>query len=715
MHSWRHTCYTCKRCGSHGAWYTYLREAEDPKFPSTRSIEFSPLLRKLLSAMALFERIPLEIEREIVSYLYKPRLVPRDTRVRNSPDLLNLIKCNSKLHDRYISYLYDELRFFFPRGIRNLYPPESNYHFSQRYDFKLGTFSKMGLNLVRSFSLITRDSASTGNYEQAEDELTEELYEALLLPMSRNNILARLQAEGKTPSYMPEILNNMSPNLVYLSMDIDGTTGGNLTAQDFNHLRFQSLQRIRLMIKPSLRNAQIAYSILKAAPELVEVDLDFLSFREPRVYFDDDDEYQEPPSDLDRKRDPETYFIECSALSGLSKLQRLSICYADCGGLLSSVRFENLKDISLKYCRNWDALAKYTTNNKLRLKHLHISAQPIEIQGIKSFLDDGLEPGLETLIVTIDTIPDGNTFFSNLRKHERRNESIYFLKKESVLKHESTLRNIGFNVALGREDGWWEPKSLTRYISVLPYLPNIRAMLENSPNMRELSLVVPILCVRDDLSEIEVDSFRNLRLETIEVLYLIPTSWPTRVHLEGTDGACSESSVQWVIIDFLEAAFQHYTERPRLKYVVFGLHTHRLPPFEYKVEWVDGVSQMEKVLQEDPKYYDEHGHRDKYAKPRDSAGTWRLETLDYKDYPEETNVKLYHREWLEETHRKRLRREKAQVYPIKWNPHLSEADVAKEITLGGPKAFPFKLYSAQFRDDDMYGEMSLSGLGLPMY
>ncbi|KAF3129376.1 hypothetical protein TWF594_010991 [Orbilia oligospora] len=667
--------------------------------------------------MALFERIPLEIEREIVSYLYKPRLVPRDTRVRNSPDLLNLIKCNSKLHDRYISYLYDELRFFFPRGIRNLYPPESDYHFSQRYDFKLGTFSKMGLNSVRSFSLITRDSASTGNYEQAEDELTEEFYEALLLPMSRNNILARLQhhrAEGKTPSYMPEILNNMSPNLVYLSMDIDGTIGGNLTAQDFNHLRFQSLQKIRLMIKPSLRNAQIAYSLLKAAPELVEVDLDFLSFRGPRVYFDD--EYEEPPSDLDRKRDPQTYFIECSALSGLSKLQSLSICYADCGGLLSSVRFENLKDISLKYCRNWDALAKYTTNNKLRLKHLHISAQPIEIQGIKSFLDDGLEPGLETLIVTIDTIPDGNTFFSNLRKHERRNESIYFLKKESVLKHGSTLRNIGFNVALGREDGWWEPKSLTRYISVLPYLPNIRAMLENSPNMRELSLVVPIMCVRDDLSEIEVDSFRNLRLETIEVLYLIPTSWPTCVHEEGTDGACPESGARWVIIDFLEAAFQHYTERPRLKYVVFGLHTHRLPPFEYKVEWVDGVSQVEKLLQEDPKYYDEHRYRDKYAKPRDSAGTWRLETLDYKDYPEETNVELYHREWLEETQRKRLRRKKAQVYPIKWNPHLSEADVAKEITLGGPKAFPFKLYSAQFRDDDdMYGEMSLSGLGLPMY
>ncbi|KAF3316918.1 hypothetical protein TWF173_000922 [Orbilia oligospora] len=641
--------------------------------------------------MALFERVPLEIEREIVSYLHKPRLVPRDTRVRNSPDLLNLIKCNSKLHDRYISYLYDELRFFFPRGIRNLYPPESDYHFSQ--------------------------SAVRTGYEHArdpEDELTKELYEALFLPISRNNILARFQAEGKTPSYMPEILNNMSSNLVYLSMDIDGTLDGNLTAQDFSHLRFQSLQKIRLMVKPSLRNAQIAYSLLKAAPELVEVDLDFLSFLEPRM--DSRHEYEEPSSDLDRKRDPETYFIECSALSGLSKLQRLSICYADCGDLLSSIIFENLKDISLKYCRNWDALAKYATNNKLRLKHLHISAQPIEIQGIKSFLDDGLEPGLETLIVTIDTIPDGNTFFSNLRKHERRNESIYFLKKESILKHGSTLRNIGFNVALGREDGYWEPKSLTRYITVLPYLQNIRAMLENSPNMRELSLVVPMMCVRDDLSEIEIDSFRNLRLETIEVLYLIPTSWPLCVHYEGTDGGCPESGVQWVIIDFLEAAFQHCTERPRLKYVVSGLHTHFRPPYEYKVEWVDGVSQEERLLQKEPEYYDEHSHRDRYAKPSDSAGAWRLETLDSKDYPEETNVKLYHREWLEETQRKRLRRKKAQVYPVKWNPHISGANVAKEITLGGPKAFPFKLYSAQFKnDDDIYGEISLSGLGLPMY
>ncbi|KAF3203638.1 hypothetical protein TWF679_010169 [Orbilia oligospora] len=672
--------------------------------------------------MALFERIPLEIEREIVSYLYRPRLLPRDTAVRNSPDLLNLIKCNSKLHNRYISYLYDELRFFFPCGIRDLYPPESNYNPRERYDFKLGSrsFSKMGLDSVRSFSLITRDSAVRTGYEHArdpEDEFTKVLYEAVFLPMSRNNILARLQhhrAEGKTPSYMPEILDNMSPNLVYLSIDVDGTVDGNLTAQDFDHLRFQSLQKIRLMIKPSLRNVQIAYSLLKAAPELLEVDLDFLSFLPGRVH--SEDRYKHPSSDLDRKRDPETYFLECSALSGLSKLQRLSICYVDCGDLLASVKFENLADVSLKYCRNWDALAKHATNKKLRLKHLHISAEPSEIQGIKSFLDDGLEPGLETLIVTIGTIPDGNTFFSNLRKQESRNESIYFLKKESILKHGSTLRNIGFNVALGREDGYWEPESLTRYISVLPYLANIRTMLESSPKMRELSLVVPIMCVRDDLSEIEVDSFRNLRLETIEVLYLIPTSWPVCVHEDGTDGACPESGVRWVIIDFLEAAFQHYTERPKLRYVVFGLHSHMRPPFEYKVEWVDGVSQVEKLLQEDPDYYDEHRYRDQYAKPRDSAGTWRLETLDYEDYPEETNVELYHREWLEETQRKRLRRKKAQVYPIKWNPHLSEADVAKEITLGGPKAFPFKLYSAQFRDDDdMYGEISLSGLGLPMY
>ncbi|KAF3173566.1 hypothetical protein TWF788_008940 [Orbilia oligospora] len=492
--------------------------------------------------MALFERIPLEIEREIVSYLYRPRLLPRDTAVRNSPDLLNLIKCNSKLHNRYISYLYDELRFFFPCGIRDLYPPESNYNPRERYDFKLGSrsFSKMGLDSVRSFSLITRDSAVRTGYEHArdpEDEFTKVLYEAVFLPMSRNNILARLQhhrAEGKTPSYMPEILDNMSPNLVYLSIDVDGTVDGNLTAQDFDHLRFQSLQKIRLMIKPSLRNVQIAYSLLKAAPELLEVDLDFLSFLPGRVH--SEDRYKHPSSDLDRKRDPETYFLECSALSGLSKLQRLIICYVDCGDLLASVKFENLADVSLKYCRNWDALAKHATNKKLRLKHLHISAEPSEIQGIKSFLDGGLEPG------------------------------------------------------------------------------------------------------------------------------------------------------------------------------------HMRPPFEYKVEWVDGVSQVEKLLQEDPDYYDEHRYRDQYAKPRDSAGTWRLETLDYEDYPEETNVELYHREWLEETQRKRLRRKKAQVYPVKWNPHLSEADVAKEITLGGPKAFPFKLYSAQFRDDDdMYGEISLSGLGLPMY
>ncbi|KAK6330053.1 hypothetical protein TWF718_003481 [Orbilia javanica] len=663
----------------------------------------------------LLERLPLELSEDIISYLSKA-------------DLVNLIKCNSKLYGRYISHLYSDLQFYCPSGISGLYgiqdipyrdspTPEADNPDDQDDStsessgpispperpnvLKIGPFSEKALNSVRSFSIITRDEAVISGYEHArdpEDEFTKILYDLFLLPISRNGIAERFQwhrAEAKTPSFMPELLHNMSPTLVSLSLDIDGTAD-NLTAEDFSYIHFGSLQKIRLMIKPSLRNVQTAYVLLKAAPELIDVDLDFTSFLRPPIHSGKRDEYGEPIAELvdpngpDHKRDPESFFLECSALSGLSKLQRLGICYIDCQDLLSSVKLENLKDVTLRYCRNWEAMTKYAAANKqLHLEHIHISAHATEILAIKAFLENGIAPGLQTMMVMIHMIDETNAVLTKLRKSQSREESIYFLPKDAVLKHSATLRNFAFYVAMGRDDGHWEPECLTRYTSALPYLLNIR---------------------EDDMYEIEVDSFRNLRLDTVEVLYLIPNSWPHFVYYYCTDGGPSGHGVQWMVIDFLEAAFQHCTDRPKLQYVVFGLENHKLSPYEYKVEWIEGRTQDEED-RKDPEYCE----RDGYSYHNVVTGTWSYEVLSYEKNPEETNVELFHRSWMEKTRAQRLRRARDKVFPVKWNPHLREVDVAKEITHGGPKSKPFRLYSAQFQDDDWPARISLLGRGLPMY
>ncbi|KAF3078614.1 hypothetical protein TWF569_000203 [Orbilia oligospora] len=652
------------------------------------------------------ERIPLEIEQEVLGYL-------------NKSDILNLVKCNSQLHDHFVSYLYAEILLYFPDGLYGVMWKRDKYYRPTEKS-ALYPYSQRGLSFVRHFSIITRDTAvRTGNPEarNVEDDLTKELYTKVLLPISRNDVFTRFQwhrADGKTPSFMPQILEN-SRNLVSLSIDLNVTSAG-VRGQSYDKVQLPSLQKIRLMIKRTEKAVKAACTLLAAAPGLIDVDLDFLEYQEePTMKSANDQEFNVSGSKKRRDSpDPEEDSVtsfDYSVLAKLPHLQRLGVSEADCGEIMSSIKIGNLKDITFRSCSNWKALAEYAIKQRLRLKHLHISAVPAELPAIKSFLDNGLEPGLETLIVTIHTIDEDNTFFLTLRKEESRHDSIYFLKKKSIMKHTATLRSIAFYVAIGRDDIEEEPDAVIRYISVLPYLPNIREMLNNSRNMRELSLVVPVLCARDYMYEIEVDSLRGLRLDTIEVLYLIPTSWPEFVCFNGTDYCCPEDGVRLVIIDFLEAAFQHYTQRPKLKYVIFGLQNQALAPSEYKIEWLEGITQQEKDM-EGP------GNRDQYLEPADRDGTWIQEVLSYNEYPEETNVELFHHDWMVETCKKRVRRKKAGVYPIQWNPHLHEADIAKDITHGGPKGIPFRLYSAQYQKEEelsSWEDSSLIGNGLSMY
>ncbi|KAK6498333.1 hypothetical protein TWF481_010924 [Arthrobotrys musiformis] len=654
----------------------------------------------------LLERIPPEIVQEVLGYLGKS-------------DIINLMQCNSHLHDRYIGHVYEEILIYAAEGLNRIVWREDRP--KAKPDDIFACHSKRGLAFVRHFSVITRGDAARTGYDWArksEDEFTEKAYGSILVPIAKNGVLARFQwhrAEGKTPSFMPEVLGYMSQSLVSLSMDVDGTSDGCLTAEDFKDIRFSCLKKIRLAIKPSERNVKIAYALLTGSPELVDVDLDFMSFQRPLVgsrryeNLSDDEE----KNALDLKRDPDDYFLQCSALGRLSKLERLGISYADCKDIVSSVRLENLKEISFRYCRNWEVIADYTKTHRLRLKHVHISAEAAEAPAIKSFLESGIEPGLNTLSITIHPMPEEENIFTLIRLDEKREQSIYFLTKDSVMKHAATLQNVAFYVALDHDDGYWPRDCLTRYVSVLPYLSNIRQMLETSPNLRELSLVVPLWYGRDTWYEVEVDSFRNMRLENIEVLYLCPNTWPHFVYYDGSDGSCPEYGIQWMIIDFLEAAFQHFTgDHPKLRYVIFGLQNHAMPPLEYEVKWLEGITQQD----EDE---GEYGDRDKYVKPETSAGEWTKNDFNYEKYKEETDAEAFGRDFMAETQKNRLRRKRDGLFPVKWNPHLKRVDISRMVTHRGPNMLPFRLYSSRFQENEegipSQSDWSLIGNGLSMY
>ncbi|KAK6497262.1 hypothetical protein TWF506_004735 [Arthrobotrys conoides] len=654
----------------------------------------------------------------------------RDEEELTKPDIRNLIRCNSHLHDRFVGHLYREIFIYFPDPMTRLKWTGDDYVIDTKKPV-FAHYSAKGLFFVRNFSVLILSNIRRKNkfhaVRKADCDMIKYIYTKLLLPVSKNDGFTRFLEDGKTPFFMPQVLEN-SRNLVSLSIDLNVSSAGS-KRQNYTQVQLPHLQKIRLFIRETDESFKVAYTLLEAAPNLTDVDIS-LTFRRggqigPLTDAEDEMSHLNPNSITNQKNPPDLIVrrrtseyrnevkasFDYSILAKLTQLQRLEVSDVDLAEILPSLQIGNLRGITFRYCSNWGLLAAYAVKNPLHLKHLHVTAEPAELPAIKSFFDNGLEAGLETLILTVHLIEQECTVLSTIRKTENRLNSIYFLNKQSVLKHAPTLQNIAFYFAMGRDDGFWEPECLTRYISALTYLQNIRQMLDLSHSLRELSLVVPVMCVRDDMSEIEIDSFRGLRLDTIEVLYLFPTSWSSMVHYTGTDGATPEYSIQWVIIDFLEAAFQHYTERPKLKYVIFGLRNHVLPPSEYKIEWLEGVTQQEKEM-EDSEYCD----RDGYTQPADSEGTWSLEVLSYDDHPEETSGELFFRDWLEATNQKRLKRKKAGVYPVKWNPHLHGVDIPKTITHNGPKDIPFRLYSARVKEEENHWiDTSMIQQGLSMY
>ncbi|KAK6535979.1 hypothetical protein TWF281_000227 [Arthrobotrys megalospora] len=483
----------------------------------------------------------------------------------------------------------------------------------------------------------------------------------------------------KWPLFVPELLST-NHGLVALSLDMKS----GFPDLETHDLQLPSLRKIHLNggIRGDEGMGTIS-ALLSAAPNLADVDLDFI--------VDDQGNADDIAASV------------YTALCQLSQLQSVGLTGVDLKQVVPFLHLEKLHAMKLRYCSNWDALEVISG---ICLRDIHIAAKGTDgVLSIKNFLES-LSPGLETLILMMDNL--GDSMFPELRNHTPMDQSIYILNKASVIKHSRTLYGFAFYLSRGDMFDRYNEDCEATLISACAYITQVRELI-NSCSLRELSLVVPMDFFYDHgVHEIETIDFKNLRLDDVEILYLVPPTWAEVVSMYCSSERASEEGIINVIIDFLTVAFKHHSNRPHLSHVTLGLLDY-VPNYEYSVKWHDYRSEDATHADckdpfyegEDDNETDDEGESDDES-TNPFRGNYSME--EYAEFGEN----MEGCEWLSSTRRRRRKFERSiPRRQIHWHPHLEERKVSREMKLGS-RSTSYRLYSAVFPQDQgqrMFGDV----------
>ncbi|KAK6500287.1 hypothetical protein TWF481_010632 [Arthrobotrys musiformis] len=227
--------------------------------------------------------------------------------------------------------------------------------------------------------------------------------------------------------------------------------------------------------------------------------------------------------------------------------------------------------------------------------------------------------------------------------------------------------------------------------------------------------------VRDCEHEIQLAGFGALNLDSVEVLYLVPVNWAAVVEYECTDSTAEYHKLIWMIIEFLDYAFSHYTSRrPRLRHVIMGLE---FEPFslEFAVKWHKHRSRKSReiCMENDNEDWDDIEEEDKEEEEEEEeeaeegggTGENSRKNCDEgnsddheKDTPLDTSPDddsgSLDDDWVSRAEETRERLSKRSEKHTKWHPHLKDSPFSYEFRKLRLGEQPFRLYSARFPERD---------------